>query len=308
MAVAELLIDFPDGITAIDTLYVRPKSAASHLIVHGGRGVFIDTGTNFSVPTLLAAVEARGLTPAAIDYVLLTHVHLDHAGASGTLLKHFTNASVIAHKRGVVHLADPEATLWRASKAVLGFVADIYGKPEPVPNEKIIQVEDKMSLTLGKLTFMVIPTPGHASHHVCFFLNPGKVVFTGDAVGAYLPSLDITLPQTPPPFRLEATLKSIETLISLEPRIGAYTHFGVSPEAKRKFKNHYNQLLIWYECVTEALNKGIPKDSILNVISERDSDLKRFLANSKKLTGLKRGVEVSLEGFIELALAEKTKT
>lgn len=280
----------------------------SYIIASGNEVALVEVGPSSTALNVIHALDEIGFHPTDVKYLLPTHVHLDHAGASGTLLKHFPNASVIAHKRGVVHLADPEATLWKASKAVLGFVADIYGKPEPVPNEKIIPVEDKMSLTLGKLTFEIIPTPGHASHHVCFFLNPGKVVFTGDAVGAYLPSLDITLPQTPPPFRLEATLKSIETLISLEPRIGAYTHFGISPEAKRNFKNHYNQLSIWYECVTEALNKGIPRDSILNVISERDSDLKRFLTNSKKLTGLKRGVEVSLKGFIELAMTEKMRT
>ena len=280
----------------------------SYIIASGNEVALVEVGPSSTALNVIHALDEIGFHPTDVKYLLPTHVHLDHAGASGTLLKHFPNASVIAHKRGVVHLADPEATLWKASKAVLGFVADIYGKPEPVPNEKIIPVEDKMSLTLGKLTFEIIPTPGHASHHVCFFLNPGKVVFTGDAVGAYLPSLDITLPQTPPPFRLEATLKSIETLISLEPRIGAYTHFGVSPEAKRSFKNHYNQLLIWYECVTEALNKGMAKDSILDLLSIRDRDLNNFLINSEKLEGLKRGVELSLRGFIELALAERTKT
>lgn len=280
----------------------------SYIVASGNEVALVEVGPSSTALNVIRALDEIGFHPKDVKYLLLTHVHLDHGGAAGTLIKHFPNASVIAHKRGVMHLADPEATLWKASKAVLGFVADIYGKPEPVPNEKIIPVEDKMSLTLGKLTFMVIPTPGHASHHICFFLNPGKVVFTGDAVGAYLPSVDITLPQTPPPLRLDATLKSIETLISLEPKLGAYTHFGVSPEAKRNFKNHYNQLVIWHECVTEALNKGMAKDSILDLLSIRDRDLKNFLINSEKLKGLKRGVELSLRGFIELALAERTKT
>ena len=280
----------------------------SYIVASGNEVALVEVGPSSTALNVIRALDEIGFHPKDVKYLLLTHVHLDHGGAAGTLIKHFPNASVIAHKRGVMHLADPEATLWKASKAVLGFVADIYGKPEPVPNEKIIPVEDKMSLTLGKLTFMVIPTPGHASHHICFFLNPGKVVFTGDAVGAYIPSVDITLPQTPPPLRLDATLKSIETLISLEPKLGAYTHFGVSPEAKGNFKNHYNQLVIWHECVTEALNKGMAKDSILDLLSIRDRDLKNFLINSEKLKGLKRGVELSLRGFIELAMTEKMRT
>src|SRR5574341_372116 len=218
----------------------------SYIIASGNEVALVEVGPSSTALNVIHALDELGFHPRDIRYLLPTHVHLDHAGASGTLLKHFPNASVIAHKRGVMHLADPEVTLWRASKAVLGFVADIYGKPEPVPNEKIIPVEDKMSLTLGKLTFEVIPTPGHASHHICFFLNPGKVVFTGDAAGTYLPSLDILLPQTPPPLRLESMLKSIETLISLDPSICAYTHFGVSRNTVEILKRHHNQLLLWH--------------------------------------------------------------
>jgi glyoxylase-like metal-dependent hydrolase (beta-lactamase superfamily II) len=195
--------------------------------------------------------------------------------------------------------------LWKSSNEVLGFVAQIYGKPEPVPKEKTIAVEGKMHLALGKLAFEIVPTPGHASHHVCIFLRPGDVIFTGDAVGAYVPSLDVSLPQTPPPFRLSTALESIETLISLKPKLSAYTHFGVSPHAMVNLKNHYNQLVNWYEVTNEALSEGIKEEAVLDLISNRDSDLKKFLINSERLNGLKRGVEVSLKGFVRLVEGEK---
>jgi glyoxylase-like metal-dependent hydrolase (beta-lactamase superfamily II) len=252
-------------------------------------------------------LDEIGIPLKNVKYLLLTHVHLDHGGAAGSLIKQLPNAYVIAHKRGTPHLVDPEASLWKSSNKVLGFVADIYGKPEPVPKDKIISVDSKMSLIVGKCSFEIIPTPGHSSHHICFLFNPGKIIFTGDAAGSYLPNIDISLPQTPTPFRLELTLKSIEALISLDPEHSAYTHFGVSPNAVKNLKRHYNQLLIWHEIVIDALNKGIAQEVIMDLISIRDIDLKNFLIYSEKLKGVKRGVELSIKGFVDFVLEEKMK-
>src|SRR3989304_1656203 len=156
----------------------------SYIIASGNEVALVEVGPSSTALNVIHALDEIGFHPTDVKYLLPTHVHLDHAGASGTLLKHFPNASVIAHKRGVVHLADPEATLWTASKAVLGFVAEIYGKPEPVPNEKIIPVEDKMSLTLGKLCCTFLPTPGQVRRNLMLSFGLRYEVLTGDAVGA----------------------------------------------------------------------------------------------------------------------------
>ncbi len=278
----------------------------AYIVASGKEVALVESGPASTAKGLLDALSEIGFHHGDVKYILLTHVHLDHGGASGTLIEHFPNACVVAHQRGIPHLIDPELALWKSSNEVLGFVAQIYGKPKPVPAEKTIAVENKIHLALGKLTFEIIPTPGHASHHVCILLRPGDVIFTGDAVGAYVPSLDVSLPQTPPPFRLNSALKSIETLISLEPKLSAYTHFGFSHHATANLKNHYNQLVNWYESTNEALSKGIKKEEdILDLISDRDNDLKKFLINSERLRGLKRGVEVSLRGFIHLVEEEK---
>jgi glyoxylase-like metal-dependent hydrolase (beta-lactamase superfamily II) len=280
----------------------------SYIVASGKEVALVESGPASTAWNLLDALSEIGFRPQHVKYILLTHVHLDHGGASGVLIEHFPNAYVLAHQRGIPHLVDPELALWKSSKEVLGFVAQIYGKPKPVPKEKVIAVENKMHLALGKLAFEIVPTPGHASHHVCIFLYTEDVIFTGDAAGAYVPSLDVSLPQTPPPFRLNTALESIETLISLKPQLSAYTHFGVSPHATTNLKNHYNQLVNWYEVTNEALSKGIKKEEdILDLISNRDSDLKKFLINSDRLKGLKRGVEVSLKGFVHLIEEEKKR-
>ncbi|MER3447573.1 MAG: hypothetical protein C4291_12400 [Candidatus Dadabacteria bacterium] len=280
----------------------------AYIVASGKEVALVESGPASTAGNLLDALCEIGFRSENVKYVLLTHVHLDHGGASGVLVEHFPNAYVVAHKRGIPHIVDPEMTLWKSSNEVLGFVAQIYGKPKPVPTERTIAVENKMHLTLGRLTFEIVPTPGHASHHVCILLHPGDVIFTGDAVGAYVPSLDVSLPQTPPPFRLNSALKSIETLILLEPKLSAYTHFGFSHHVTANLKNHYNQLVNWYESINEALSKGVKEErDILDLISDRDDDLKKFLINSERLKGLKRGVEVSLRGFIHLIEEEKKR-
>jgi glyoxylase-like metal-dependent hydrolase (beta-lactamase superfamily II) len=278
----------------------------AYIVASGKEVALVEVGPSSTAGNLLSALDEIGFHPENIKYLLLTHVHLDHGGAAGKLIRYFPNAYVVAHKRGIPHLVDPEALLWKASKVVLGFVAEIYGKPEPVPREKIIPVEGKTSFTLQRLVFEIIPTPGHASHHVSIFLRPGEILFTGDSAGVYVPSLDVLLPNTPPPFRFSLALESLETMISLEPRLNAYTHFDISPHAKQHLKKHYGQLLGWYENIKEIVAKGVQKEEeILDLISEQDGDLKYFLPNSGRLNGLRRGIKASLRGFLQLVFEEK---
>jgi glyoxylase-like metal-dependent hydrolase (beta-lactamase superfamily II) len=280
----------------------------AYIVASGKEVALVDVGPASTAENLLDALSEIGFSPESVKYLLLTHVHLDHGGAAGNLIGHFPNAHVVAHQRGIQHLIDPEHMLWKAANEVLGFVATIYGKPEPVRKERIISVEERMSLALGKLNFEIIPTPGHASHHVCVFLYPANIVFTGDAAGIYIPSREVVLPATPPPFKLAPALKSIETLISLKPNLAAYTHFNISDHAKEKLKKHCDQLVIWYECAKEIIARGIEREEeMFDLISRRDSDLKKFLHISGKLSGLRRGVRTSLSGFLQIAHEGRNK-
>jgi glyoxylase-like metal-dependent hydrolase (beta-lactamase superfamily II) len=268
----------------------------------------IEVGPASTYEKLLSALEDIEMPYEDIRFIFLTHIHLDHAGALGNLIRHFPNASVIVHKRGKEHLIDPESTLWNASKRVLGFVADIYGKPESVPEDRIIPVGKRRNFNLGKSSFEIIPTPGHASHHVCIFLEKEGVLFSGDAAGIYIPTLDVLLPISPPPFKLKLAIKSIETMISLDPRLIAFTHFDVSKNGSRLLPKYRRQLLIWYGEIKKIVVKGIEdKDKMLDLISKRDRDLRTFLERSDSYAGIRRAVESGLDGYLQLVSEKKHK-
>jgi glyoxylase-like metal-dependent hydrolase (beta-lactamase superfamily II) len=297
------------GLWFVDLKVDGEREYTGAYVVKSGKGVaLIEVGPASTHEKILSALEDIELAYEDVRFVFLTHIHLDHAGALGNLIRHFPNASVIVHKRGKEHLIDPESVLWNASKKVLGFVADIYGKPESVPEDRIIPVEKRMDFDLGKVSFEILPTPGHASHHVCVFLEKEGVLFSGDAAGIYIPSLDVLLPISPPPFKLELAMKSITTMISLNPKLIAFTHFDVSKNGSQLLRKYHSQLMIWYREIKSIVVKGIEdREEMLDFISKRDRDLKRFLERSELFPGIRRGVESGLEGFLQLVDEEKNK-
>jgi glyoxylase-like metal-dependent hydrolase (beta-lactamase superfamily II) len=222
-----------EGVIAIDTEYVRPRMDASHLIVDSGRAAFVDVGTYFSVPNLLAALAAQDLGVEAVDYVLLTHIHLDHAGGAGRLLAALPRAQVLVHPRGAAHLIDP-TLLIAATKAVYGearFAAD-YGDILPIPAARVETVDDGRRIQLGRRTLEFVHTPGHALHHVCIVDRDTAEVFTGDTFGVSYRELDTAagefiLPTTTPtqfdPAQLHA---SIDRILDFRPVCAYLTHYS----------------------------------------------------------------------------------
>lgn len=173
-----------DGVLAIDTEYVRPRMDASHLLISEGHAAFIDTGTYFSVPNLLKTLAASNLDVDAVDYIILTHIHLDHAGGAGRLAAALPRARVIVHPRGASHLIDP-SILIAATKVVYGderFHAE-YGEILGIPAGRLDAVEDEHRLRLGARTLECLHTPGHALHHLCILDRDAAEVFTGDTFG-----------------------------------------------------------------------------------------------------------------------------
>ncbi len=286
----------------------EPEYTGAYVIRSGKETALIDVGPASTYEKILSALGDIELARHEVRFILLTHIHLDHAGALGKLIRYFPNAVVIVHKRGKAHLIDPETVLWNASKGVLGFVADIYGKPESVPEDRIVTVEKATDFNLGDISFEVVPTPGHASHHVCIFLEREKLLFSGDAAGMYIPSLDVLLPISPPPFKLDLAIKSVETIISLDPRLIAFTHFDVSKNGSKLLRKYRRQLMVWYKEVKNIVIKGIEdRQEMLDLISKRDKDLKAFLGRSEWFPAVRRGVGSGLEGFLQLVNEEKIR-
>lgn len=221
------------GIVVVDTGFVRPRFDASYLIVENGRAAFIDTGPNNAVPRLLAALQAQGLECGDVDYVIPTHVHLDHAGGAGLLMRQVPNAKLLIHPRGARHMIDPTA-LMEGVRAVYGReVADRdYGELLPVPEERVVTTSDGMVVELGGRPLRFMDTPGHAKHHHCIWDEASRGWFTGDTFGICYPELHTprgpyVVPATAPvQFDPEALHESVARLLRAEPTFMYLTHYG----------------------------------------------------------------------------------
>ncbi len=232
--------DLGHGITAIDTGYVRPRFDASHLLVENGRAAFVDAGTGPSVPVLLAALEAKGLPPEAVDFVIVTHVHLDHAGGAGELMRRLPGARLVVHPRGARHMIDP-AKLWAGASAVFGadFVRRSYGEPVPVDPARVVEAGDGFTLELAGRPLRFLDTPGHARHHFCVWDETSRSMFTGDTFGLSYPELSsprgrFILPTTTPvQFEPEALVASIDRLVGHDPAAMLLTHYSQVTEVAR---------------------------------------------------------------------------
>ena len=221
------------GIHTIDTGFVRPRFDAAYLIVENGRGAFIDCGTNFSVPRMLAALDDAGINAADVDWLILTHVHLDHAGGAGELIARLPNAQLVVHPRGARHMIDP-SVLWAGASAVYGesVMEQTYGRLRPIPAERVVEAADGHLVDLAGRELRCLDTPGHARHHIAIHDARANVCFTGDVFGLSYRDFDTAqgpfiLPTTSPvQFDPEALHASIDRLVALRPQAMYLTHYG----------------------------------------------------------------------------------
>ncbi|MEM2119111.1 MAG: MBL fold metallo-hydrolase [Candidatus Bathyarchaeia archaeon] len=249
----------------IDTEVAGIKSFIASYVLKGKQAALIETGPTSATSNLLLALEKLGIQREEVAYVAVSHIHLDHGGGIGTLLKNLPKAKAVVHPRGAPHLVDPEK-LWQQSQTVLGQITNLYGKPESVPQEKIIAATDGMILDLGnKVKLKVIETVGHASHHQSFFDPLSQGVFPGDAAGVYLNEIDVIVPTTPPPFRLDMALAALEKLRSLKPKVLYYSHFGRADNAIEKLQAYENQIKLW----AKAAKQGVENHETLEEIRQR---------------------------------------
>lgn len=257
--------EHPFNITTIDTGFIRPQFAASHLLIEDHHGVYIDVGTSFSQPRLLQTLEYHNIPRAHIDYVIVTHVHLDHAGGAGQLLQVLPNAQLVVHPRGARHLIDPQKLIAGAT-AVYGeerFKA-LYGEIMPVSAHRIIEAADEYVLDFRGRPLLFLDTPGHARHHVCIFDERSQCFFTGDTFGLAYPELDtdpgafIFATTTPVQFEPQALHHSINRLLSYQPQNMYLTHYGrVSdvPQLADKLHESIDEQVVLMEAVADMPNR-----------------------------------------------------
>jgi glyoxylase-like metal-dependent hydrolase (beta-lactamase superfamily II) len=224
---------FRAGVTAIDADYVRPGLAASHLVVDSGRAAFVDTGTTLSLPNLLGALAEQDIDPADVDWVLATHVHLDHAGGAGALMRTLPNARCAVHPRGARHLVEP-TKLIAGAMAVYGEerYRNLYGDIVPIDEDRLFVPADGATVTLGTRVLELIHTPGHALHHYCIVDRDHELIFSGDTFGISYRDFDVDgrefiMPTTTPVhFDPDALCRSVDRLMSYDPRSIFMTHYA----------------------------------------------------------------------------------
>jgi glyoxylase-like metal-dependent hydrolase (beta-lactamase superfamily II) len=221
------------GVYTVDTGFNRPRFDAAFVMVHGGRAAIIDTGAAPGVPRILQALQALGVANDAVDYVIPTHVHLDHAGGAGQLMQACPNATLLVHPRGQRHMVDP-GTLWAGATAVYGAEAmqRDYGEVLPIAIERTQVTHDGMRVQMAGRELLFADTPGHARHHHCIWDATTRGWFTGDTFGLSYREFDTAagpwmLPtSTPVQFEPEVLRGSIQRLLDQQPSCIYLTHFG----------------------------------------------------------------------------------
>jgi glyoxylase-like metal-dependent hydrolase (beta-lactamase superfamily II) len=228
------------GIFALDSGYVRPRFDAIHVVVEAGRAAIVDTGTRHSAPRVLRALAALGLEPDEVDFVILTHVHLDHAGGAGALLAALPRARLVVHPRGARHMIDP-SRLWQATCEVYGTAEAVrmYGAIEPVPAERVIEAGDEFCVRLAGRVLRCLDAPGHARHHVVIRDEATGWVFTGDTFGISYREFDVAgrafaFPSsTPVQFEPDVLAASINRIAALKPERVLLTHYSAVDDVPR---------------------------------------------------------------------------
>ncbi len=221
------------GLFSVDSGYVRPCFDAVHLVVRSDRAAVIDTGTRDAVPRVLAALDALGIPRGHVDWVVLTHVHLDHAGGAGHLMRALPGARLAVHPRGVPHMVDP-GRLWAGTVEVYGAAAaeSMYGEPVPVAADRIVPLPDGTVLPLAGRRLECLDTPGHARHHVAIRDDATGHLFVGDTFGISYRELDadgrpFAFPSsTPVQFDPDAMRATLRRLIALRPEAVYLTHWS----------------------------------------------------------------------------------
>jgi glyoxylase-like metal-dependent hydrolase (beta-lactamase superfamily II) len=258
---------------------------SSYLLTSGGENVLIETGPSTASRALMDGIRNLGFDLSSFTHIVVTHIHLDHAGGVGEMADQMVNATIVVHERGAEHLIDPTRLL-ESSKKVFGESMSLYGSLKPVGRDRIQPVKEGDIIRFGEgRTLGVIDAPGHASHEICLFDQRIRALFTGDAAGLYFDDTKEVVPTTPPPdFDLEVSIQTIDRLIKLEPKRLLFSHFGEAEQPATVLTEAKNKLRTW-------------GDIILRTFSESSGDEKEKFRRLSSLLVIKTAI--MLAGFKE---------
>jgi glyoxylase-like metal-dependent hydrolase (beta-lactamase superfamily II) len=303
------VFDYGNGIFAVDSVYDRRLQTAIHLLVEGGRAAVIDTGTAHAVPHVLTALQGMGVSPEAVDYVILTHVHLDHAGGAGQLMARFPNARLTVHPRGARHMVDPSRLL-AATVAIYGEAETrrTYGEVLPVPAARVIETGEGARLALAGRELRFLDVPGHARHHVAVFDPASGGMFAGDTFGLSYRELDVggrqfAFPTTSPSqFDPAALHHSIDRMLSIGARAMYLAHFGRVTEPARMAAD-LHRLIDAHAALGErqrhagAERKRLLMEGVTAILLDESERQKWLLPREKLLALFALDIELNAQGM-----------
>jgi glyoxylase-like metal-dependent hydrolase (beta-lactamase superfamily II) len=258
------------GITAIDTFYGGRERYTAAYLLSGREPLIVETGPTTSFEPVVAGLEELGIGATDLAHIVLTHIHLDHAGGVGRITERYPTATVWVHERGAPHLADPTKLVASATR-IYGEdrMTSLFGPVLPVLSQRIRALGDGSTIAFGGRALEVIDTPGHASHQVALVDSQTGAVFTGDALGIHVPDVPVLRPATPPPdFDVELTVASIERIRARARSILLFAHFGPIEEIDRVCDLAIARTRAWAEVVRVALQRTDDLDEIVALLEQ----------------------------------------
>jgi glyoxylase-like metal-dependent hydrolase (beta-lactamase superfamily II) len=246
------------GVLEVDTLLGGWERVTAGYLLEGPAPALVETGSQSSVPALLAALADVGLGPDDLASIVVTHIHLDHAGGVGDVARAFPNATVYVHEKGARHLADPRRLVDSAAMVYGDLLDTLYGRLDPTPAERIHVPADGDEIEIGpdrRLT--VVDSPGHAKHHMALHDSQSGIIFVGDAVGVRLPDAGVLRPSSPPPdFDLDQALHSLQRFAARSPAGIALAHYGLVPDHGTVLEEAADTLQQWAHVAEQAWREG----------------------------------------------------
>jgi glyoxylase-like metal-dependent hydrolase (beta-lactamase superfamily II) len=264
--------DLGNDVFMMDTRMGGYEAITSSYLIRGSKPCLVETGTARSAPVVIEQLVALGVGPADLGTIVVTHIHLDHAGAVGDLAEAFPDAQIVVQERGARHLADPSRLLASAHR-VFGEAMDrLFGDLRPTDAARIVSIAEHGQIDLGDGRFLAaFHNPGHASHHIGLVDSATGDLYTGDAAGVYVPETKDVRPATPPPdFDLDLTLNSLQAMREVGPTRLLFSHFGPVTDIDETLDASVDELHFWVDAVRTARKITPELDHAVAMVRERD--------------------------------------
>lgn len=267
-----LIEDLGHEVYSIDTQMAGHSGITSSYLIRGSRPCLVETGTALSAPVVIDSLASLGIESADLATIVVTHIHLDHAGGVGDIAAAFPNARVVVHERGARYLVDPTRLVASASRVFGPDMDRLFGPLLATPAERLVTLGERDSIDLGDGRRLdSFHNPGHASHHVALVDSATGDLYTGDAAGVFVPDTAEVRPATPPPdFDLDLALTSLQRMREAEPTRLLFSHFGAVDDVDRVFDDSVAELNYWVEQVSQAYHAGLDLDHAVALVKEKD--------------------------------------